>query len=138
MLGTGEEGRAFIEPATLPATVDEFESEFHGGSQKAWRALSFTLAGLEGLQDCRLDDVMLIDAAGTYQYDGGENLCGAEDTEQTRTGTWEITGDGRSITFDSGTVREYTVEVNGFEGDVISLSGQYIGLAIKGIYRSAE
>ena len=134
----GEGSRSYIEPATLPATVDAFENEFHGGSQKTWRTLSFTLAGLDGLQDCRLDDVMLINADGTYQYDGGETLCRAEDSERIRTGTWEVNDDGRSITFDRGTVREYTTTVNGLESDIISVSGQYIGLAIKGIYTSAE
>ncbi len=134
--GSEEGRRSFTEPTTLPETVSGFENQFHGGSEKSWTALSFTLAGLDGLQDCRLDDVMLIRADGTYTYDGGETLCGAEDTEQMRAGTWAVTDEGRSLVFDEGTVREYTVTVNGLEEDIISLSGRYVGLAIKGIYES--
>lgn len=135
--GTGGIGRLDIfEPRTIPSSIAEFETMFHGNDQLTWAAVSFTLAGLEGLQDCRLDDTFILNANGTYQYDGGGVLCGAEDTQRTRTGTWQIIDNGNNIIFDRGTGNEYTARVNGLENGTISLSGQYLGLEIKGIYTS--
>ncbi len=131
----GEEQMVIIEPTTLPASAAEFEQAFHGGSEREWRAMSFTLAGFSGFQDCRLDDMMIINNDGTYRYDGGSTLCGAEDDQRIKTGTWEVINDGRNIVFDAGTVNEYTADVTGIENDMLAVSGQYIGLAIRGIYQ---
>ncbi|MEM9298700.1 MAG: hypothetical protein AAGA64_09945 [Bacteroidota bacterium] len=122
-------------PTVAPTSTAEFENLFHGGSQRSWKTISFTFMGVGGIQDCRLDDSMTINADGTYEYDGGANLCGAEDSERVRTGTWEVTNDGRNIVFDSGTVNEYTADVTGAEDDQIALSGQYIGLNVSGVYQ---
>lgn len=125
-----------FEPQTVPSTIAEFETMFHGNSQLTWSATSFTLAGFEGFQNCRLDDMIIVNADGTYEYDGGDVLCGAEDSQQNRTGTWEIMDNGNNILFDRGTNREYTARVNGLDDNTISLSGEYLGLEIKGIYTS--
>ena len=122
-------------PTVAPTSTAEFENLFHGGGQRSWKTISFTFMGVGGIQDCRLDDSMTINADGTYEYDGGANLCGAEDSERVRTGTWEVTNDGRNIVFDSGTVNEYTADVTGAEDDQIALSGQYIGLNVSGVYQ---
>ncbi len=125
-----------FQPNSIPPSLGEFETQFHGGEQLAWSAVAFTLAGFDGLQDCRLDDIIVVKADGTYQYDSGGTLCGAEDSELTRSGTWRIIGNGSNIIFDEGTNREYTAIVNGLEDSTISLSGEYLGLEIKGIYTS--
>lgn len=129
-----EDEPVIFEPTTLPESVTAFNDALHGGSSKSWSTISFTLAGLSGLQDCRLDDIIEIKVDGTYSYNGGAVLCGAEDNEQVRTGTWKVINNGTSIVFDEATNREYTATVNGFEQNTLSISGQYIGLAIKGIY----
>lgn len=122
-------------PTTRPTTIEAFNMAFHGGSERSWTAISFQLAGFDGFQGCRLDDTMMINADGTYEYDGGENLCGAEDDTRMKTGTWEVINGGRNVLFDQGTSNEYMAEVNGFENGVIALSGQYVGLEIMGVYR---
>ena len=125
-----------FEPSSIPSSVSEFETMFHADEQLSWSAVSFTLAGFAGFQDCRLDDVITVNADGTYQYDGGEVLCGAEDSQRFRSGTWQIIDNGANILFDEGTNRQYTAKVNGLENGSISLSGEYLGLEIKGIYTS--
>ncbi len=134
----GEEGQEQEEdrvtgPSTIPS-IEEFEMLFHGGSEKIWAGEAFTLAGFDGFQDCRLDDVITINADGTYLYDGGGTLCGAEDNEQTRNGTWRIVNEGDNIIFDEGTSREYQADVVGIVQDSITLSGDYLGLEINGLY----
>ncbi len=121
-------------PTTIPATIEEFEQAFHEGSEKKWETISFQLAGFDGLQACRLDDTMMIKSDGTYEYDGGDLLCMAEDDTRIKTGTWEVINGGRGLLFDAGTVNEYEADVNGFEDGVISLAGQYVGLTITGVY----
>ncbi|TRX52670.1 hypothetical protein FNH22_21720 [Fulvivirga sp. M361] len=134
--GDGEMGEmtpVVEEPTTFPATLEDFEQAFHGGSALNWGAQLFTVAGMNGFQQCRLDDVMTINDDNTYSYSNGAIRCGGGDVP-TRSGTWNVTDDLRNIVFDQGTADEYTVQVNGFADGVISLSGQYIGLAIRGIY----
>ena len=65
---------------------------------------------------------------------GDPPLCGAEDTEQIREGTWEVIDGGAMILFDVATDREYTALLGGIDKNNLSISGEYIGLAIKGIY----
>lgn len=122
-------------PDEIPALA-EFETLLHGDSAKIWAGAAFTLAGFDGFQDCRLDDVMTVNADGTYTYDGGNDLCGAEDNERTRTGTWRILNDGNNILFDEGTERQYEADVVGLVSDTIRLSGDYLGLEINGLYIS--
>ncbi|MEM7109529.1 MAG: hypothetical protein AAF519_14985 [Bacteroidota bacterium] len=122
-------------PTELPSSSIVLENEFHGGGERVWETISFTFMGVGGIQDCRLDDQMTINVDGTYTYDGGSTLCGAEDSERMRTGTWEVTNDGRNIIFDAGTVDEYTADVTGLDNDMIAISGQYIGLDVSGVYR---
>jgi hypothetical protein len=124
------------DPTTIPGSIEEFNAAFHGGSSKSWATVSFTLAGLSGIQACRLDDTIEINADGTYRYNGGVVLCGAEDNQKVKTGTWEVINDGNNILFDEGTEREYTAIVNGFDQNTLSISGLYLGINIKGIYKA--
>lgn len=120
-------------PNSIPSLA-QFETLFHGDTEKVWAGAAFTLAGFDGFQDCRLDDTITVNADGTYSYDGGSNLCGAEDSQQTRTGTWRILDEGSNILFDEGTNREYEADVVGLVQDTIRLSGDYLGLEINGLY----
>jgi hypothetical protein len=125
-----------FEPTTIPGSITEINAALHGGSSKRWSSVSFTLAGLDGFQECRLDDIIEIKEDGTYSYNGGNTLCGAEDNQQIKTGTWKVIDNGASIVFDESSPREYTATVNGLDENSLSISGQYIGLNIKGIYNS--
>lgn len=124
-----------IAPTTPPESSEQLENLFHGSNERTWSTVSFTFLGVGGIQDCRLDDSMMVNSDGTYEYDGGENLCGAEDNEQIRAGTWEVINDGRNIIFDRGTVNEYTADVTGISDDMIAISGEYLGLSLSGIYQ---
>ncbi len=121
---------------SFPATIDEVETFLHNREEKTWSAQTFTLATLEGFQNCRLDDTMIISSNGTYKYDGGAKLCGAEDSQRIKNGTWKILNGGRSILFDEGTANAYTAEVNSLENKKIILRGTYFGLEINGSYIS--
>lgn len=134
--GNENMGMEIFEPRTIPSPIAEFRNMFHADTLLTWSAVSFTLAGFDGFQDCRLDDLIVVKSDGTYDYDGGEVLCGAEDSQRFRSGTWEIINNGNNILFDEGTNREYTAKVNGLGNSTISLSGEYLGLEIKGIYTS--
>ena len=125
-------------PEGIPSSLEVYNTYLHNNSFKTYQAISFTIASIEGFQDCRLDDVIEIKSDGTYSYDGGSVLCGAEDTERYRSGTWTIIDDGRAIIFDQGTPEEYLGTVSGLDESAIALSGSYAGLAIKGIYTAEK
>jgi hypothetical protein len=127
-----------IGPQTIPSNLEDYGRYFHNNSTKTYAAISFTLATLSGLQDCRLDDHMTIYADGRYQYDGGTLLCGAEDSEKLRSGTWVIIENGNALIFDQGTVREYRVNVDGLSESEIALTGGYLGLQIVGVYKAVQ
>mgnify|MGYP001800914520 CR=1 FL=1 len=122
-------------PSTPPESSEQLEILLHGGDERAWATISFTFLGVGGIQDCRLDDSMMVNNDGTYEYNGGENLCGAEDSERIRTGTWEVINDGNNIVFDRGTVNEYMADITGISDDMIAISGEYLGLDLTGIYQ---
>ena len=95
----GEE--SIVGPTTVPAGESEFLMMFANNGSKTWSATGFTLIGLEGFQDCRLDDKITINSDGTYAYDGGELLCFGGDNDRFKTGTWKkVTGETK-IQFDS-------------------------------------
>lgn len=133
-LATLENPDAF--EASFPATIEEVNEFLHSNQEKTWNAQTFTLAGLEGFQNCRLDDTMILSADGTYRYDGGTILCGAEDSQRTKTGSWKILNGGRRILFDEGTSNAYSAEVVSLESKKIILKGTYFGLEISGSYVS--
>lgn len=134
---TAAEDRAslIVEPTTLPASEVELEQAFHGGDTRIWQTISFSFANIDGLQECRLDDQMTINADGTYEYDGGNTLCNGADNQRNKTGTWEITNQGKNILFNAGRQDEYLADVTGFDDDLLAISGQYMGLTIRGIFQ---
>lgn len=124
-----------VEPAAIEATdVASFTKLIADSSSKSWEASFFTLAGSTQFTNCRLDDIMIFSTDGTYLYNGGTNLCGAEDSRASRNGTWEIDYDRKMVYFDKGTSREYVAEVIGLKNDEIRLKGVYMGMEVRGLY----
>jgi len=114
----------------------EFKSIIDGDAEKIWAASAFTLAGLTTFTDCRLDDSMLFRSDGTYEYNGGQDLCGAEDDAFIKTGTWEVNFDDATIIFDKGTSNEEVGEVIGMTETEIKLKGAYMMMEVRGVYTS--
>ena len=126
-----------IEEGEIVATDEaEFKSIIDGEGEKIWAASAFTLAGLTTFTDCRLDDSMLFRSDGTYEYNGGRDLCGAEDNAFIKTGTWEVNFDDSTIIFDKGTSNEEVGEVIGMTETEIRLKGAYMMMEVRGIYTS--
>ncbi len=116
----------------------EFKTLIDGGDTKMWMASGFTLAGLTTFTDCRLDDEMVLNANGTCMYNGGMNLCGAEDNQQVKSGTWELDFANTTILFDKGTSREEAALVIGLSENEIRLDGTYMFMEVRGIYTASE
>ncbi len=56
-------------------------------------------------------DSMVLSSDGTYQYDGGDQLCGAEDDASAKVGAWEFNAENAVMTFDPGTESEVSVNI---------------------------
>ena len=109
----------------IPSDSVEFAALLHGNSSRVWSAEEFTIAGLSVFQSCRLDDQIQLINDGTYSYDGGSLLCGAEDNQQFRQGTWEIDFTNARLIFDRGTELETSGQVITLEDGVVVLGGEY-------------
>jgi len=127
-------------PVGIPATDVEVLEQLAGEVSREWSALTFELEGLNGFQNCRLDDIFTFFADGTYRYDGGEVLCGGADDTRIKTGIWELELQNNQLVFDRGTSIAYTSTISGLENNRIQLTGQVeiFGqlLDINGIYET--
>lgn len=103
--------------------------------QKEWKTLEFTLANSTAMTDCRLDDEMIFNSNGTYQFSRGLKSCGGEDNRSRRTGLWEIDFDNNKLIFDKGTSMEYTSEVIGLNESELRLKGSYFNLEVRGRFQ---
>jgi len=121
-------------PSTVPMDEAELLQYLTDGDTKSWNAASFTLESIDGFQQCRLDDTFVFDIDGTYVYDGGSTLCGAEDNTATRTGNWVIAMDNLQLTIDQGSPNEFSAEIIGFVENRIALKTAYMGLEVIGVY----
>lgn len=125
---------------SYPSSEAQFTQFFHSNDGHTWLADGFTLAGTSGFLDCRLDDQIILKASstnslvGTYEYNGGTILCGAEDNKTSKFGTYQIDFESKSITFDGGTSNETTATVSGLDETTIVLEGSYLGMTIRGKY----
>jgi len=122
-----------VGPNTVPQTESVFMDYLHGETERSWTANGFTIFGINGFQDCRLDDTIILRADGTFTYNGGSTLCGAEDSQTVVNGSWEKTPDESSVVFVQGN-NQYTATVTGLNDSLVVLSGRYIGLDINGVY----
>lgn len=125
-------------PSSVPTERVTFMSFLHGGSQKTWKATGFTLFGISGFQDCRLDDTIVIKSDGTYTYNAGDTMCGAEDNIPNKNGSWEFLEDENIILFSEGDSNQYTAEVVGLDENDIVVVGKYLGMEIKGSYSAGQ
>ncbi|MCZ4410221.1 lipocalin family protein [Cryomorphaceae bacterium 1068] len=126
---------AAIQEGEVDATdAASFKMMIDAGDEKTWLASAFTLAGQTTFTDCRLDDEMVFNVDGTYIYNGGNDLCGAEDNAQVKSGTWEIDFENRSIIFDKESNNEETAEVIGLSENEIRLQGSYMMMQVRGVY----
>jgi uncharacterized lipoprotein NlpE involved in copper resistance len=133
---------------TAGGTIDEteitaidsvnFKALVDGGSTRMWMASAFTLAGLTTFTSCRLDDEMTFNSDGTYIYNGGMNLCGAEDNQQMKSGTWEVDFSEKMLRFDAGTQNETAALVIGLSQNEIRLEGSYMAMEVRGVYIAIE
>ncbi|MEM7550341.1 MAG: hypothetical protein AAF363_11730 [Bacteroidota bacterium] len=76
----------------VPLDSTTFMNLLTGGDSKTFSADDFLLEGM-GIsfeQSCRLDDLITFNADGTFLYDGGDQLCGAEDDSEVREGSFSI------------------------------------------------
>jgi hypothetical protein len=115
-----------------------FKTLIDGGASKTWMASAFTLAGLTTFTSCRLDDEMVLNADGTYTYDGGVNLCGAEDNQQMKSGTWTLDFSNTMLLFDVGTPNQASALVIGLTENEIRLDGSYMAMEVRGVYTASE
>ncbi len=123
-----------VEDGTITATDSiDFRMLITDSVSKRWTTNLFTLAGSTDFTACRLDDIMLMFADGTYTYQGGQ-LCGAEDNLATRNGRWELDYNNNKIYFDRGTSNEYEAEVIGLKSDELRVKGSYMGMEIRALY----
>lgn len=139
-----EEGTKEIDPlGTIPAfptSETQFSQLFHSNDGRVWQANGFTIAGTEGFLDCRLDDKITLKAnatnalIGTYEYNGGDDLCGAEDDATSKFGTYQIDFENKQVIFDAGTDNETTAKITGLDDTSIVLEGAYLGMTIRGKY----
>ena len=135
-LNEAENNQTIEGPRNTPTSLEQFQEYLFGTDSKTWQASGFTLAGISGFQNCRLDDRIEIRADGTYEYQSGDQLCGAEDQLRQRSGNWSLLFEERLIQFETGTGETFEALILGLDPQNIVLSSSYMGLAIEASYRS--
>jgi len=134
---TNPDQNTAIEDGSISAMdEEEFKTLIDGGNEKIWSASAFTLAGQTTFTSCRLDDIITFNSDSTYVYDGGEQLCGAEDDSFIKTGTWEADFENKTLVFDKGTPNEEIGEIIGLSDDEIRVKGSYMMMEVRGVYTS--
>ncbi|MEQ9423660.1 MAG: hypothetical protein RJQ09_04525 [Cyclobacteriaceae bacterium] len=122
-------------PQEVPSERDSVMHLLHGDVNKIWQAEGFTILGMSGFLNCRLDDSMTLFNDGTYIYDGGNSLCGAEDDTRIKEGTWSISDDLSTLIFKEGNLT-HQADLLGISNDQIRLRGGYQGLELNAVYTS--
>ena len=122
-------------PNTVPTSSTEILTLLHENGEKRWDAEGFTLFGMNGFLPCRLDDQITLSVDGSYTYDGGNSLCGAEDNVRIKQGTWELSDDLESLVFTEGE-NTFVAALLGITSDQISLRSNYQGLEVNAVYTS--
>lgn len=120
---------------SLPSDEVSFNTYLHNDNSKTWANGTFNLSGV-GIQSCRNDDIITLKNDGTYSYDNGSTSCGGD--VQSKTGLWEASFSGSSITFDKGTTEEYVASIISITAESISANSKWSGLTITGTYASQE
>lgn len=126
-----------INSSEYPGTEAELMTVLTNNSSKNWNTTGFTLEVLRNFQSCRMDDRLSLASDGTYEYDGGDLLCGAEDDQKLKTGTWEMGFQERRLTFDRGTGEEISLYVEEASDTKVIVSSTYMRLRVVGKYEVA-
>ncbi len=121
-------------PNSLPADEATFVNFLTGDSTKVWQAVQFTLEGLNGFQNCRLDDQMTLSTDGSYVFNGGVQNCGGEDQAQAA-GSWSLDFNNAQLSFVLDG-ENFQGEVTGLTEDQIVITGTYLGLEVEARYES--
>ena len=110
---------------TLPGDANTLGQLLHNNDSKTWVASEFTIEGLSTFLGCRLDDTITLFSDGTYSYDGGENLCGADDDQRVRSGNWTFNFDTSELIFEPGTSAETSATIVTLDNDILTFTGIY-------------
>ena len=110
---------------SIPSDQDTFGLMLHNNDSKTWSAQEFTIEGFSNFLDCRLDDTITLFVDGTYEYDGGSNLCGGEDSERSRTGNWSFNSTDNILIFEPGSSEESSVTVVTLDNQILTFRGIY-------------
>lgn len=118
--------------STFPNSAIDVDAYLLGGESRTWTTLEFTIDGVNGFQNCRLDDQIQLNSDKTYNYDGGDMLCGAEDDQKLKSGIWEVDVDNRILTFDAGTDQEAIFHIESLNAEEIVVRSQYYSWEVLG------
>lgn len=121
-----------------PATSAELEQMLTNSDQKTWSSSAFEIEGISGFQSCRLDDQIMLTANGTFSYNGGDVLCGAEDRNRIRGGSWEVDFETRTISIVTDNEDQFDLLIESVNDVKIIFSGFYFGLEITGEFEANE
>lgn len=129
---TPQDEEVLVFEYSFPTSATITNSYLSGLNGNSWKSSQFTIEGIEGFQDCRLDDVMSLNSDFTYRYDGGLTLCGAEDNVMIKAGTWSIDYDTQIMSFDAGTDREVSIYIAKLTATELVFQTAYFGLEVVG------
>ena len=119
----------------VPDNSNDAQMLLRGENSKIWVNESFELS-VFGSLECRKDDIFTFFNDGTYEYDGGEMLCGDSDSQQIQKGTWELNLDENQIIFDKGSDMEARADLIVLKEDKIRAMGSWNNLDIDATYTS--
>lgn len=130
--GMDSEGNTISFEDNFPASAIDVNTYLVGGATRTWVTVAFTIDGVNGFQNCRLDDQIRLNDDLTYSYDGGTTLCGAEDNQKLKSGNWEVNASNRTLTFDKGTDREAVFYIESLDEEEIVVSSHYYSWKVMG------
>jgi len=124
--GGGSNQEVDLGNGSIPADAATFGAYLHNNASKTWIANQFSIEGMDMFLSCRLDDEITLFSDGTYAYDGGDDLCGADDNVRERNGTWVFDAANLTVTIDPGSEFETTARVVTLQNDLIVLESAYV------------
>lgn len=116
-----------------PGEESEIIRILSSNDDRAWVNSTFSLE-MFGEIECRKDDVFTFFADGSFEYDGGSQLCGDSDNKQIVQGTWELDFDNGVIIFNKGAEDETSARYITIKEEIIRLQGAWNGFAIDAQY----
>ncbi|WP_109830439.1 lipocalin family protein [Reichenbachiella versicolor] len=119
----------------FPTSQSETSSILNSTSNGTWKITGFEMESINGFQSCRMDDLITLKNDGTYDYDGGTKLCGAEDDQLIKSGTWILDYPSRVIIIDQGTENEFSLYIESLTENEAIFSTSYLGLDILGRFQ---